>query len=176
MIFAKASMNRLSPPFLAAMMAAALLTGCAGDKDRYPSLAIRDAERAVGAFAPAPGNTAEPIRPVASVADLSALTERAQESHRQFRAAQGGVSRLVESARGQGIESNVRQRALVALADLTAMRSDTTMAVGDLDLLKAEAATTFAPTDDIDAARALVSALLNEQDSALDNLWERLRS
>ena len=77
-------------------------------------------------------------------------------------------------ARGRGIESNVRQRALVAFADLTTLRSDTAIAMGNLDLLKAEAATTFAPTEDIELAQAEVATLLAEQDEALDALWEQL--
>ncbi|MBV7264653.1 hypothetical protein [Erythrobacter ani] len=168
-------MNRATPSFLMAAVAAATLAGCAGDSGRYPSLAVRDVERAMGQFTPAAVENAEPIRPVASAADLAQVTRRAQESHRRFQDARSGATRLVESARGLSIESNARQRALVALADLTTLRSDTTLAVGDLDLLKAEAATTFAPTEEIDAARAEVAALVDEQNSALDHLWDQLR-
>ncbi|MBD2842289.1 hypothetical protein [Erythrobacter rubeus] len=168
-------MRKPCPSLLAVALAAFAVTGCAGDPSRYPSLAVRDVERAMGQFSPTAAEDPEPIRPVASSADIGALTARAQQSHDRFLEAQTGVTRLVESARGRGIESNARQRALVALADLTALRSDTTLAVGDLDLLKAEAATTFAPTEEIDAAREEVAALLAEQDDTLDSLWEQLR-
>lgn len=167
-------MKRPNPSFLSALAAAVLVTGCAGDKDRYPSLAIRDVERTAGQFTPTEPEELTPIRPVASAGDIAALLARAEQSHGRFVQTRPGVADLVRMARGRGIESNVRQRALVAFADLTTLRSDTAIAMGNLDLLKAEAATTFAPTEDIELAQAEVATLLAEQDEALDALWEQL--
>lgn len=163
---------RFSTQF-AALVGSALLAGCAGSGDKYPSLAIRDAERAQGQFSPVAPDP-EPVRPVVSPADLDVLIARASESHAEFVRAEGGARTLVEQALGQSIESNVRQRALVALADLATMRSETALPMADLDLLRAEAATTFAPTAEIDEARQTVQALLADEDGTLDALWTRL--
>ncbi|GMN02722.1 hypothetical protein [Erythrobacter sp. MTPC3] len=169
-------MKRLTPAISLPVAVIVTLSGCAGDTGRYPSLAIRDVERASGQFTPTSAETQSPIRPVASAAQLSDLLESARQSQLRFANARGDTERLVRSAQGRSIDSNARQLALVALADLATLRSDTALAIGDLDLLKAEAATTFAPQADIDAARAEISTLLDAQDSALDTLWARLQS
>lgn len=150
------------------------VTGCAGASDKYPSLAIRDRESAQGQFSPVAVTDPAPVAPVASVQDINALVARAMESHTKFKRAQVSTTVLVGQVRGQGIEGNARQRALLLLADLTALRSDTALPMGDLDLLKAEAATTFAPTEAIDEARESVLELLEEQDGALNALWTDL--
>lgn len=152
----------------------ALLAACAGDSGRYPSLAIRDAERFTGQFQPASPAPSDPVPAVASSEDLLVIVDRAQDSHERFIEASLGVRRIVESARGLGIDTNARQQAFIALADLTAMRSDTATSLADLDLLEARAYTTFAPTEDVAAARALVASLVSEEDGTLDTLLAEL--
>ena len=154
----------------AALVTCALLSGCAGSVVRYPSLAVRDVERAQGQFAPVDAPERAPVSPVASADDLSALVIRASQSHTRFIETRPAVRQLVSAARGQGIDSNARQLALVALADLTALHSDTAIPMNDLDLLKAKAATSFAPVEAIDIARAAVAQLLAEQERELDSL------
>lgn len=169
-------MKSLSPAILPPLAMIVTLSACAGGSDRYPSLAIRDVERASGQFTPASAQVQSPIRPVASVAELSALLDRARQSQARFANASREAERLVRSAQSRPIESNARQSALVALADLATLRSDTALTVGDLDLLKAEAATSFAPHVEIDRARAEISAMLDTQDNTLDTLWGSLQS
>ncbi len=152
---------------------ALLLPACAGDKDRYPSLAVRDVERSQTQFMPAAA-TNEPIRPVASSSDISTLVQQARTLHARFEAARQSTTRLVENAAGAGIESNSRQRAMIALADLSAIRGETAAPLGDLDLLQAEASTTFAPTQEIEDAQAVVAGIVREQDEALARLGRRL--
>ncbi|QUL39207.1 hypothetical protein [Erythrobacter sp. JK5] len=127
-----------------AVATAAMLAGCAGDSGRYPSLAIRDAERISGQFTPT-ARAVEPVAPVASARDLAAIVDRANASSRAFANARPAASRAVTGARGTSIESDARARALVALADLSSLRSDTAIALGDLDLIAAESAVAFAP-------------------------------
>ncbi|TRD10531.1 hypothetical protein FGU71_00720 [Erythrobacter insulae] len=131
-------------------------------------------ERVAGQFRPAPPQSAEAIRPVASEKEISEIVGRADEAHRRFLARRADARRLVESARLTNIESNVRQRALIALADLASLRSDTVLSLGDLDLLRAEAETTFAPTDDIFQAQARIGLSLNVQNGIINSLWADL--
>ena len=155
--------------------AALLLVACASSGDQYPSLAIRDAERAVGQFTPTRSENASNTPAPASLRELKDLVERASESHRAFVAARPTANGLVRGARGSSAESNARARALIALADLTSKRSDTAIPLGDLDLLVAEAQTTLAPHEDIVAARTLVADLVRQQDSTLAELWAEMQ-
>ncbi|MBV7259558.1 hypothetical protein [Erythrobacter crassostreae] len=159
---------------LIAASAATFLSACAGSSDKYPSLAIRDFERTQGQFTPLQAEEPAPIRAVATSQDLNDLVARAETSHGRFTRSQTNATALVRLAAGKSIESDDRQRALVALADLTAMRSDTAIALADLDLLTAEAATTFAPKEDIELARSKVETIITAQNRALDVLWQRL--
>ena len=81
-IFATIRMKRPNPSFLSALAAAVLVTGCAGDKDRYPSLAIRDVERTAGQFTPTEPEELTPIRPVASAGDI-APSSRTEDSFKR---------------------------------------------------------------------------------------------
>lgn len=159
-----------NPPLLS--LAVLLLSGCAGSSDRYPSLAIRDAERVAGQFMPiAPDQP--PVPPVVSAQGLAEIVAKAAEMHRQFVANEPGATRLVEAARGTGSESDARSRALVALADLTSLRGQTAIALASLDDLETEAASTLAPLAEIRAAQTEVVLLVTEQDAVIDSLGER---
>ncbi len=163
-------------PFLAVGAASALLAACAGSGDQYPSLAIRDAERVTGQFNPssAGDGTSHSTRPSVAAGDISRIVDQARESHRNFVAAQPSASRLVSGARGSGSESEARAQALVALADLSSKRSDTVIALADLDLMAAGAATEFSSTQSLGAAQRLVLEFVNAQDAALAQLWEQM--
>lgn len=161
--------------FSCGALAFALLSGCAGDSGQYPSLAIRDAERVVGQYVPASADdAASPVQPIASQQDIAQLVEQAAESHRAFLAAQSSTSRLVSGARGTGADSDARAQALVALADLTSKRSNTAIALADIDLLAAKGSTEFASSSDLSAAQTLVVDLVDQQDRALARLWGQL--
>lgn len=146
-----------------------LLSACAGSSDQYPSLAIRDAERVAGQFTPvAPDQP--PVPPVASGQEVADIVATAAEAHRKFTANAPGARRLVGAARGTSAESNARSSALVALADLTALRSQTAIALASLDHLETQAASTFAPLQEIREAQNAVSLLVSEQDAVIDSL------
>lgn len=169
-------MRQVSHQIFAVSAASALLAGCAGSSDQYPSLAIRDAERVTGQFNPSPpSDAANPAAPQPyAPGDISRLVEQARESHRSFVAAQSSTSRLVSGARGSGLESKARADALLALADLSSKRSDTAIALADLDLMAAQSATQFASTAALAEAQQLVLQLVTQQDDALVKLWEQL--
>jgi hypothetical protein len=79
---------------------------------------------------------------------------------------------LARAAAGQGVESNARARALVAMADLAAKRGATTTVLADLDQLAANSAVTFAPAAEVEAARTRLLGLVEAQDAAMARLWE----
>ena len=159
----------------AAICASALLAACAGDADRYPSLAIRDAERVSGVFGPvaAPPAVAPIVKPP-STGDLAQFLATANESHQRFLQASERTRSLVSSAAERGIDTNVRQEALVALADLSTMRSDTATTLGDLDLMEAEAGIAFADTTQLISVRQQLVEMIAKQDATLDELWKKL--
>ena len=150
------------------------LCACTGADGRYPSLAMRPFETAA-AVAPSPA-PAEPIRPVATGAEIAALVDRARAAHGAFAAQQGEAERRARAAAGQSIESNARAAALVAMADLSSQRGATSAVLADLDLLAVEASSTFASDPALDSARAEVAALLAGEDATIAKLWEVMGS
>ncbi|AWW74225.1 hypothetical protein CD351_07255 [Erythrobacter sp. KY5] len=150
------------------------LAGCAGDSGRYPSLAIRDAERTTGQFTPAQPTTPAATATIDRTA-IGAALESARTAHERFLAEQPAALTLARSASGRGDGSDVRSRALVAVASLSSLRGQTATALADLDRLEVEAATSFAATDDIRTAQSYVARLAQEQDDILESLSEVMR-
>lgn len=147
------------------------LSACASTNDRYPSLAIRDAERVTGAFEvtpPAP----PPLPPIApeTAGRLGQLRAQAASAHQTFLAAVPGARRAVSAARGAPITDDRWAAAQVALADLDSSRSQAAIALGHLDLLFADAALAQVQREEIVGARAEVSALIAEEDRVLAEL------
>lgn len=166
-------MNRTIPTTWAFALILTPLAACTGDAERYPSLAIRDVERVEGLIVPAAAvEPAElPIRSLAPTTGIDALVAQASETHRTFVARQPAARSLASRARGTGRDSEARGQAIVALADLSSLRSQTEFALADLDMLVAERTNRLEPADDAIAAHAQVLALVNEQDRTLNSLW-----
>ncbi|EDL49014.1 hypothetical protein [Erythrobacter sp. SD-21] len=158
----------------------ALLGACASAGTDYPSLAVRDAERAEGQF-----ETGEPQRidvPPVEVdltggleARLASLVAAAEDAHSRFDEARPRAERLVAAARGSAVGSDSWAAAQVALAELDSARSLTAVPLGDLDAIYA--ATLVAADDSaaVEAARSGVIALVNEEDSVLEDLRAQVR-
>ncbi len=167
-------MKQTLRPFALSSLAAVLLAGCAGSSDQYPSLAVRDAERAVGQFTPASSAEVDAGEaPAASPQTLGKLrdaVELARGAHQQFIAEQSDTRQLAQAAKGAGVESDLHSRALIAIAGLSALHSQTNLALSDLDQLEFIAGSTFAPVEDIKAAQTLVQLMIAEQDAVLDSL------
>ena len=159
---------RIAPLLLAAPLAA-----CAAGSADYPSLAIRDAERVEGSFDPAaPAEAPPPPAPPSAdlLGRLSQLETQAASAHRAFLEAAPGARRAVIAARGATVETNSYADAQIALADLDSHRSRAAVALGDLDLLFAEAALAFAMRAPIAEARGEVAALIAQEDAILAEL------
>ncbi|MEL7199214.1 MAG: hypothetical protein AAGL10_12945 [Pseudomonadota bacterium] len=163
--------------FSACALSAVVLSGCAGDPDRYPSLAVRDIERTAGQFATGGSDTAPPqITAVADTADIQSIMERARTSFMKFEANAVPARREIKAARGQASDSSDYTNALLTLADLSSLRSETALALGEMDLLAAKAKTEFAPTQTLEDAQAQIVSLVEQQDIILAQLWGELGS
>ena len=162
--------RKLVPPLLALALSA-----CASTSDRYPSLAIRDAERVEGTFEADVAATPVPA-PAPPSADLLArlagLRSDAAGAHREFLSLLPQAQRLVAAAGGVG--SDGWASAQVALASLDAARSKAAVPLGDLDVLFVDATIAAELREPIAEARGEVLQLIAEQDAALARLRGRL--
>ena len=105
--------------------AALLVAGCAASSDRYPSLAVRDVERAEGTFDPVPGPQLDVPEVEVDVgpdlgAGLTSLVADAQAAHTAFTDAVPAAERSVRAASGSSIGSDSWAAAQVALAAILA--------------------------------------------------------
>lgn len=156
------------------------LAACATSGDRYPSLAIRDIERAEGRFEPvASAPLAVPevaVRDASPLADqLAALGASAAASHRAFLASASVATRHANAAAGAAIGSDAWASAQVALADLDSARSATAIALADLDTLMVANAVQARDLAAIEAVRQQVLAQVTEEDVILARLRANIR-
>ena len=174
---------------LAATTALAL-SACASAPDRaYPSLALRDAERATGQYPQPTGEcaiegaqgegTLQPPPPAPApppAPTLSAeLVERVAQLEEQARAADAEFEAALPAARsavrGRGaVGSKSWGRAQVAYANLRSIRARTAIPLADLDTLVATRSVAGEPVEPILEARNSVARLLDQQDDALAEL------
>lgn len=166
-------MNSNKVTFALFGLACAALAGCAGDSDAYPSLAIRDAERVTGSLLPA-SQPAAPALSAQTIESIDTALLAARSMHARFLAARPQAAALVDAARGRGPESDNRAQALIAMADLTSLHSETAIALADLDRMEVEAATEFAPVEAIRSAQVQVKKLVSDQDLILEALWSEI--
>lgn len=163
----------ISPHPLACTIALLLLGACASGSDKYPSLAIRDAERVSGSFdvdpvTPPPPAPAPPSAEL--LARLGTLQADAEAAHRAFMSAAPGAERLARLAAGSSVGSDRWASAQVALADLDSARSQAAIALGELDMLHIDSTLALEREDAIERTRGQVLALLAEEDAILERL------
>ena len=156
------------------------LAGCAAAKNDYPSLQIRDVERAQGQFTPTPAKPLDvPPVPVAvsgTLAEqLATLGQQAQASHQAFLKQVPAASRLADAARGSAIGSDAWASAQVALASLDSARSNTAISLAELDTIQISRTTASEDTAAVDAARTQVLALISDEDATLTQLRQGIR-
>lgn len=162
------------------------LGACATAGD-YPSLAIRDAERAAMAgrigLATAPPAPLIPERtPLPSPASFDSaalgrigpLTAAARSAHARFSGQVAAAQRQVAAGRGGNRDSDAWAAAQVALASLESARSQTAVPLADLEQLHAEAAIAGVPSDTLSAARREVLGLVRAEDATLARLRGQL--
>ncbi len=166
-------MIRKPPVAPAPILAIALaLSACASNGD-FPSLAIRDAERAEGQFTvdrPAPA----PPLPEPLSADMSErlvqIVERARGAHADFTAALPAARRRIAAGRGAAVGTDARGDALVALADLESIRTRTAIPLADIDTLYTDEAVRGELREAVVDARGTVVDLIAQEDAALAEL------
>ncbi|WP_126172381.1 hypothetical protein [Altericroceibacterium xinjiangense] len=163
-------MNWSRPAALTLILA---LGACATPPDKYPSLAIRDAERVSGNLPP-PEPYVPPAPPAEVLDRLDTLVATASEAHRAFLSAVPETRRAVTAARGDAMGSEDWAVAQIALGVLESARARTMVPLTDLDRIYAEAAVEGLALDRIAAARAEVSELVEEENRTISSLLERL--
>jgi hypothetical protein len=160
---------RVNPRQLALLSVAALALSACASPGRYPSLGMRDAERATGTLQPA---EAEPYVPPATPAEtldrLGRLVAEAQAAHQGFLAAAERARPLAGAGAAEG--SDAWSKAQIALADLEANRSNTMISLAELDRLHVDAELAGAELQRIAAARDEVSALIESENRTIDAL------
>ena len=166
-------MQKPPNPFTLTVLLAFAVGGCASADGRYPSLAVRDAERAQGTLEPAAPAVPSVIA-ITNLESLDAAINRAEATHTKFTSLQGDVAALVSASRGLGPENDTRARALIGVAQLASLRAETALALADLDVMEAKAASGFKRTKDIRDFQAVIMKLLAQQDETLDSLSETL--
>jgi hypothetical protein len=160
-------------PSLALSLAALLVTGCASP-GKYPSLALRDAERstrATGTLQPAEAAPyVPPATPTETLDRLGRLAAEAQGAHQAFLAAAGRARGPAAAARGAAEGSNAWSIAQIALADVESSRSATMISLAELDRLYVDAELAGGDLTRIGATRDEVAALVAGEDETLDEL------
>ena len=160
------TLRRLVPP-----VALIALSACATTGADYPSLAIRDEERAEGTFAPAASKRLEvPQVEAGSTADIPALLAAARASHERFTSLVPDARRRVGAAGSRSVASDAWGAAQVALAELEAARSQTAIPLGDLDALYIGQAVQAETGEEVTAAREQVLGWLAEEDAVVAEL------
>ena len=155
-----------------------LVGACTTNRDEYPSLTRRPAERLTATFdAPiAPEVVVRPAPPAAVSGRLGGLVGAAQTADAKFRAREPRARSTVSAAAGAKMGSESWGTATIAVAELEAARSEAMLALTDLDRVYNE--TTIAGEDPgaISAARDRVLSLIARQDQVLGELRGRLGS
>ncbi len=154
------------------------LGACASPGGDYPSLAIRDAERAQGSFSSPERKTID-VPPVETdltgpldqtLVQLVAATEAA---HADFLEIAPRARKLVAAAGSSEVGSTAWASAEVALSELDSARSLAAIPLGDIDTLYSAARVAAGDVAAIEAARARITAIIAEEDETLAQLRER---
>lgn len=153
---------------------AAGLSACAAGSGEFPSLAMRPFESGVAPAAPTPPPA--PSRPSTSAARLTELRNAAASADSAFAARADEAGQLARAAAGQPAESNARAAALLALAELDALRGRTALALATLDSLAAEAAGALSPDPALVTVQSEVAAALAREDETIAQLWRVMGS
>ncbi|WAT17835.1 hypothetical protein OZN62_13105 [Aurantiacibacter sp. MUD11] len=164
----------LRPLFVLTMVP---LAACAAPRDEYPSLAVRDIERVTGTMEVEPAPPPPPPAPApATIEQLQQLAADARSAHAEFLEAAPAARSTVVAAAGAEHGSDGWARAQVAIADLEARRSRTTIAMADIDRIFVSAMSDSVHIEEIEATHAEIGSLLAEQDAVVDSLLELLTS
>lgn len=146
------------------------MAACAANDGRYPSLQMRPAERVAGTFEPATPPPAPAPMAEGTLGRLGDLEAAARTAHARFAAQAPEARSLVLAGRGADVTDNRWGAAQIALADLDGIRSETAIALGDIDLMFVDATLTNTERAAIERTRSAIVALVAEEDGVLANL------
>jgi len=160
---------------LALALSALLTAGCAKNQDLYPSLSIRDQERVSGVFDTVPS---EPFVPAPlgqeATRNLEKFQADAAEAHRRMLASAEAARGPVAAARGTQPGTDAWSIAAVAVADAEARRSETQVALAEIDLLYVAAQTEGHEVGAIVSALSAANAMMLEEDRLIAGLRAQL--
>ncbi|MDG6080317.1 hypothetical protein E3U23_14085 [Erythrobacter litoralis] len=161
---------------LASLIAVSACTSTQGD---YPSLAVRDVERAQGSFEPTESRRLDV--PAVAVdleggveARLTALVSAARAAHETFLSLVPEARRRVGAAGSRSIASDAWGAAQISVAEMEAARSQVAIPLGDLDAIYISRAVQAEEADAIVSAREQVLGWIAEEDAVLEELGARL--
>ncbi len=170
-------MNQAPFAALVALTLGGLTGACAGDSGRYPSLAIRDAERVTGTAQPIePEEIPAPETPSQDlVTRLAQIKGEADRAHGAFLAAAPAAERAVSAASAAAVASDAWISAQVAVANLEATRSRLLVALAQLDSLHVSAELEGGARSTISGARDQVDQMAQTENEIIARLLDRLR-
>jgi len=152
------------------------LGACTMAPDTYPSLAIREVERAAGTMQPAePAADVAPAPPAAVLDRLDRLAAEAASAQSAFHTEAPRARAAVAAARGAGPGADSWALAQVAVAGLEASRSRAMIALADIDRIYVDAAVEGTELTRIAATRDRVAAQVDEQNAAIERMLGDLR-
>lgn len=156
-----------------------VLSACASTGGDYPSLAIRDVERAQGRFEAGESQRLDVPEVEADLAGgvdarLDELVGAAQAAHGSFIALVPEARRRVAAAGSRSVASDAWGSAQIAVAELEAARSQAAVALGDLDTLYVSQTVQAEQSSEMVAAREQVLGWIAEEDAVLAELGARL--
>lgn len=153
------------------------LGACASTSDRYPSLAIRDAERVHGsAQAVTPEPEPQPVQPSADLAQrLVQLRGAAARGHQAFLSAAPRTKSLIDAARGSAVASDSWVAAQASLSGLETVRNETMTSMAELDKLLLQAELEGGAREAVAATRSEVGSLLDSENATLEQMAGSLR-
>ncbi|MEZ5689154.1 MAG: hypothetical protein R3E21_10280 [Caenibius sp.] len=165
------------------ILAGLALSGCASDSARYPSLAIRDVEKASeervhGTLQPAGAQTptSPPIPASTDLASrLQQLDSDARAAHNDFLAMAPSAKIRAEAARGAAPGSDSWFAALLALAELDSLHGRLMTALSDLDALHVEAELDGAGRPEVSSTQNAIETLAAEESGTITSLAAQLR-
>ncbi len=106
----------------------------------------------------------------AIMAGLAAIEVRADAAYAAFQSALPSAESSVRASRGASQSSNQWSAAQIALADLTAKRSTSAIALADIDLIYAQTSSEFTVNQEIAELRGRIAAQVDAQDRILGEL------
>ncbi|MHA6318064.1 hypothetical protein ACXYN8_10420 [Altererythrobacter sp. CAU 1778] len=165
-------MTRPTPALLAAML---VLSACAGSSDAYPSLAIRDVERAAANPAPPPEPEPAPTADPADLARADVLLGEARAAHERFLAALARARQAASAAGGRGdVASPAQGTALVQLATLDSTHTELLEPLAELETLLAEVSLAGLEPGAIASAHAEALALSEQEEASIEGVARQI--